>query len=208
MSIRRFRKPALAPALAIAALLMVGGTVAASAQKVTLPPRPAANYAQDRAEIEELMARYLFAIDYFDWDAYVGTFTEDGELAFASGKTKGREAIRTTVAKFSETIGKHYHTEDGKAAMLRHVILQSSIRVEGDRAWGRSLWLEMANHGPKDTMKMGTYGIYEDEFRKVNGQWLIARRNVLNEFIKGRQSGPANPVGVMDALAAASRAGR
>ena len=27
--------------------------------------------AEDRAEIEDLMARYLFAIDYFDWDSYV-----------------------------------------------------------------------------------------------------------------------------------------
>jgi hypothetical protein len=73
-------------------------------------------YAQDRAEIEDVMARYLFAIDYHDWDSYVGTFAEDGQ-----------------------------------PALLRHVILQSAIRVEGDRAWGRSLWREMANHGPRTT---------------------------------------------------------
>lgn len=168
----------------------------------------AASYGQDRAEIEDLMARYLFAIDYFDWDAYVATFAEDGELEFASGKSVGREAIRTAVTSFAQGIGRFYHTEDGKPAILRHVILQSSIRVEGDRAWGRSLWLEMANHGPEDTMKMGTYGIYEDEFRKVDGRWLIARRNVLNEFIPNRRSGPENPVGEMDALAEAFLAGR
>ena len=162
-------------------------------------------YGQDRAEIEDLMARYLFAIDYSDWDAYVATFAEDGELEFASGKSRGREAIRAAVSRFSEGIGRFYHTEDGKPAILRHVILQSSIRVEGDRAWGRSLWLEMANHGPEDTMKMGTYGIYEDEFKKVDGHWLIARRNVLNEFIPNRRSGPENPVAEMDALAEAAR---
>ena len=162
-------------------------------------------YGQDRAEIEDLMARYLFAIDYFDWDAYVATFAEDGELEFASGKSKGREAIRAAVTRFAEGIGRFYHTEDGKPAILRHVILQSSIRVEGDRAWARSLWLEMANHGPEDTMKMGTYGIYEDEFKKVDGRWLIARRNVLNEFIPRRSSGPENPVAEMDALAEAAR---
>jgi hypothetical protein len=120
------------------------------------------------------MARYLFAIDYFDWDAYVATFAEDGELEFASGLSKGRAAIREAVTRFSTGIGRFYHTEDGKPAILRHVILQSSIRVEGERAWGRTLWLEMANHGPGDTMKMGTYGIYEDEFKKVDGHWLIA----------------------------------
>src|SRR5688500_7577925 len=161
----------------------------------------APSYAQDRAEIEDLMARYLFAIDYFDWDAYVATFAEDGELEFAAGVSKGREAIRAAVTRFAGGIGRVYHTEDGKPAILRHVLLQSSIRVEGDRAWGRSLWLEMANHGPGDTMKMGTYGIYEDEFTKASGRWLIARRNVLNEFIPGRRSGPGNPVDEMDALA-------
>ena len=161
------------------------------------------SYGQDRAEIEDLMARYLFAIDYSDWDAYVATFAEDGELEFAAGVSKGREAIRAAVTRFSEGIGRFYHTEDGKPAKLRHVVLQTAIRVEGERAWGRSLWLEMANHGPGDTMKMGTYGIYEDEFTKVDGRWLIARRNVLNEFIPGRRSGPENPVAEMDALAEA-----
>jgi hypothetical protein len=162
-------------------------------------------YAQDRAEIEDLMARYLFAIDYFDWDSYVETFAPDGELEFASGTSKGRDAIRAAVTSFSKRIGEFYHTEDGKPAILRHVILQSSIRVEGSHAWGRTLWVEMANHGPKDTMKMGTYGIYEDEFVKLDGKWLIAKRRVLNEFLKGRQSGPTNPVRDMDALAEALR---
>ncbi len=162
-------------------------------------------YAVDRAEIEDLMARYLFAIDYFDWDAYVGTFAEDGELEFASGTSHGRDGIRDAVTSFSERIGQFYHTEDGKPALLRHVILQSSIRVEGDKAWGRTLWVEMANNGPKDAMKMGTYGIYEDEFTKASGHWLIKKRRVLNEFLKGRQSGPGNPVADMDRLAAAAK---
>lgn len=174
----------------------------ATAQQYDYPE----TYAADRAEIEDLMARYLFAIDYFDWDAYVATFTEDGELEFASGTYRGREEIREAVACFSEGIGRFYHTADGEPAILRHVVLQSSIRVEGDRAWGRTLWVEMANHGPNDEMKMGTYGLYEDEFARVDGRWLIARRNVLNEFIPNRNSGPDNPVGEMDAAAAEYRA--
>jgi hypothetical protein len=186
----------------LAAVLLLGAAPAAS--QVDYPD----TYAQDRAEIEDLMARYLFAIDYFDWDAYVATFAPDGELEFASGITRGREAIRTAVTDFSQGIGRFYHTEDGQPAKLRHVVLQSVVRVEGDRAWGRTLWVEMANHGPNDEMKMGTYGIYEDEFVQSDGDWLIQRRNVLNEFIPNRNSGPENPVGEMDAAAAAFAAGR
>ncbi|MEO6387380.1 MAG: nuclear transport factor 2 family protein [Croceibacterium sp.] len=188
--------------IAAALALTVALPSAAQAERHYAP-----TYAADRAEIEDLMARYLFAIDYFDWDAYVATFAEDGELEFASGTSKGHDAIRKAVSDFSAGIGRFYHTEDGKAATLRHVILQSSIRVEGDRAWARSLWVEMANHGPGDTMKMGTFGLYEDELKRVGGHWVFAKRNVLNEFIPARHSGPENPVGEMDVLAEASLAG-
>jgi hypothetical protein len=182
-------------ALAAAVLLIAAPTRA--------EPTYDANYARNRAEIEDLHARYLFAIDYHDWDAYVATFAEDGELEFASGTSKGREAIRAAVARFSEGIGRIYHTADGKPAKLRHIILQTAVRVEGDRAWSRSQWLEMANHGPGDEPKIGTYGIYEDELTRVDGRWLFTKRRVLNEFIPSRSSGPGNPVAEMDALAEA-----
>ena len=191
------RKCAIVGAALVLTLAGLGS--AANAQQ----PKYSQHYAEDRAEIEDLMARYLFAIDYNDWDAYVGVFAEDGTLEFASGSSTGRPAIREMVTKFAQGIGRFYHTEDGKPAKLRHVILQSVIRVEGKRAWARSLWLEMANHGPQDTMKMGTYGLYEDDLKKVNGQWLFSKRRVLNEFIKSRSSGPGNPVVDMDAAAEA-----
>ena len=198
MSIRRI-------ALAAAALLLASGmSVPASAKQ----PDYAPSYGQDRAEIQDLMARYLFAIDYMDWDSYVETFAPDGELQFASGTYKGRDQIRQALENFSKGIGKFYHTEDGKPAILRHVILQSVIRVEGDHAWARSLWLEMANHGPGDTAKLGTYGIYEDTLEKIDGHWLFTKRNVLNEFIPKRQSGPTNPVREMDAAVEALLKGK
>lgn len=190
-------------AIALAATLIVPSAATAQADA----PTYSATYAQDRAEIEDLMARYLFAIDYFDWDAYIATFAPDAELEFASGTYRGHAEIREAVTRFSEGIGRFYHTEDGQPAKLRHVVLQSVIRVEGDRAWGTTLWVEMANHGPNDEMKMGTYGLYEDEFSRIDGRWLIRRRNVLNEFIPARGSGPANPVGEMDAAAAGWREG-
>jgi len=188
-----------------AAGLIAAGLASAATLKM---PAYARTYAEDRAEIQDLMARYLFAIDYQDWDAYVATFTEDGELDFASGTSKGRAAIRAALEKFQPRIAEVYKTDTGKAPRLRHVILQSAIRVEGNRAWARSLWLEMADHGPGGTMKMGTYGLYEDELARVDGHWLFARRRILNEFLKGRESGPANPVRDMDAAAAAFAAGK
>ncbi|MEL1249665.1 nuclear transport factor 2 family protein [Aurantiacibacter gilvus] len=173
----------------------------AAAQQYDYPE----TYAEDRAEIEDLMARYLFAMDYGDLDSYIATFTEDGSIEFASGTYTGHEEIYAAVSRFKEGIGQFYTTEDGEPAALRHVLLQSVIRVEGDRAWSTSLWMEMANDGPEDSFKMGTFGIYEDELERVDGRWLFSRRVVLNEFIEGRESGPDNPVHNVDAAAAAYR---
>ncbi len=55
------------------------------------------NYAEDRSEIENLQARYLFALDFRDPDAYASTFTEDGVLDYGAGEIKGRRAIADMV---------------------------------------------------------------------------------------------------------------
>ena len=115
----------------------------------------ALRYAQDRAEIEDLMSRYLFAMDYGDFDAYVETFTEDGVLEFSRSTSKGRAEIKKAVAAFKESIGKLYKDKEGNPATLRHVLLQAVIRVEADRAWTRSLWVEMANDGPNGDAQDG-----------------------------------------------------
>ena len=161
-----------------------------------------AAYAADRAEIEDLMARYLFAIDYNDFDTYVETFTEDGELEYASGSAKGRAAIKETIMGFKERIAKVYTDDDGNPAVLRHVLAHTTMRIEGDEAWVTAFWYEMANDGPGKSLKMGTFGIYEDELKRVDGRWLFSKRRILNDFLKGRETGPENPVRKMDALAA------
>ena len=168
------------------------------------------NYAKDRAEIEDLMARYLFAMDYNDFDTYADTFTEDGTLEYARGSVTGRENIRASAKGFKEAVAGIYTDVDGNPAILRHVLCQSVIRVEGDKAWHTGFWFETANDGPKNeagrvTPTLGTFGIYEDELVRVDGEWKFAYRNIKNEFLPGRESGAVNPVMAMDAKAEGSR---
>ena len=159
-------------------------------------------YAADRAAIEDLMARYLFALDYNDLDTFIATFTDDAVFDFARGRIEGKDAILAAVKGFKARIGQLYQDEDGNPAVLRHVLAHTAIRVVGDRAWTRAQWFEMANDGPGKSLKMGTFGIYEDKLERVDGRWLFSERRILNEFLAGRESGPENPVPVMDALAA------
>jgi hypothetical protein len=155
-------------------------------------------YAADRAEIEDLMARYLFALDYNDLDSFAAMFTDDAVFDFARGRVEGNANILEAVRNFKARIGDIYKDEDGNPAVLRHVLAHAAIRVEGDRAWTRSQWFEMANDGPGKSLKMGTFGIYEDKLERVDGRWLFSERRILNEFLPGRESGPENPVRSMD----------
>ena len=57
-----------------------------------------AGYGDDRALIEDLQARYMFAFDYGDPDGYAGAFTPDGVLDYGGGEIKGRKAIAEFIA--------------------------------------------------------------------------------------------------------------
>ncbi|MFB0612793.1 nuclear transport factor 2 family protein [Aurantiacibacter poecillastricola] len=167
-------------------------------------------YARDRAEIEDLMARYLFAMDWNDFDAYADCFTQDGTLEFAQGSVTGRDAIREKAKGFKEAVASIYTDVDGNPAVLRHILCHSAIRVEGDRAFHTGMWFETANDGPRTpdgkrfTPTLGTFGIYEDELVRVDGAWKFSYRNIRNEFLSGRESPQRNPVALMDAKAEAA----
>ena len=157
-------------------------------------------YAKDRAEICDLMARYLFAMDWLDADAYAQCFTEDGELDWAMGVARGREEIRAEARTFAAKIGEIFQDNEGNRALLRHVVDQKVIRVEGDRAWHTGFWWEMTNGGPDGSIALPSFGIYEDELARVEGRWLFTRRKIFNEFLPGRESG-GMPVRELDARA-------
>lgn len=49
----------------------------------------------DRVEIEELMARYAWALDTGDFEGYAACFAEDGWLEhWPQGRCHGREGLR------------------------------------------------------------------------------------------------------------------
>ena len=48
---------------------------------------------------------------------------------------------------------------------------------------------------------MGSFGHYEDELARIDGQWLFRRRKIYNEFLDGRTSAAENPVRLMDRAA-------
>lgn len=152
------------------------------------------SYAQDRAEIDELFARYLFALDWQDPELYGSVFAPDGVLVWAGGTVNGREAI---VQELHNARAADQRAHDAEPALRpfrrRHFVSNFALKIDGDRATARSLWFEFNNDSPDRRPYVGAYGHLEDELRRVDGQWLIARHQVFNEQREGMTAGDANP---------------
>jgi hypothetical protein len=151
-------------------------------------------YARDRAEIEDLQARYLFALDWQDADAYAATFTADGVLDWTGGVIRGREAIRAEAAKMRASFAKKEAVDAPlRPSRLRHLTSAAVIRIDGDRASSAVEWFEIDNDSKKRTTEVTGYGHFEDELRRVDGKWLISSHKIFNESLENRTAGPKNP---------------
>ena len=157
-----------------------------------------ADHTADRVEIQDLQARYLFALDWQDADAYAATFTEDGVLDWAGGIVKGREAIRQEVRGMRAYFEKREKADaPTRPARLRHFISNVVIDFDGDRATGRAYWFELNDDNRDRHPYVGGYGHYEDELRRVDGHWLFTRRKIYNEMLPERIASRVNPVAEM-----------
>ena len=173
------RKITVPLASAAAAALITAVIISTTSGSVSYfaQTRPVSSYAEDRAAIEDLQARYLFALDFHDPDLYVSTFTEDGVLDYGSGDVKGRQAIKTVIAGMpapKAVAGK-------RAGAARHNISNIVIKVDGNKATGVSYWFHYSNDNPDRKGVFDGFGHYEDELVKANGKWLFTKRKIYNE---------------------------
>ncbi|NLT68310.1 MAG: nuclear transport factor 2 family protein [Acidobacteria bacterium] len=152
------------------------------------------SYAEDRAQIMDLQARYLFALDFFDMDAYVSTFTPDGILDIIEYQAKGRDEIRKRLEESRPVFDQAAQSTEGAYRPSgRHNITNIVLRIDGDRATGRAYWFHYGNNNPERRAVLDAYGHYEDEMVKVDGQWLFSKRTIYNEAVEKWIAPPANP---------------
>jgi hypothetical protein len=157
---------------------------------------PEANsYAEDRALIEDLQARYMFALDFNDLDKYVATFTEDGILDIGEGEWRSRDTIRKILSAMPkpEEPTEEPHASKQHIPTGRHSITNIVLKIEGDTAYGRAYWFHMSNRNPQHSATLDSYGHYEDVIVKVNGRWLFSKRKIYNEQVSKWSAPLSNP---------------
>lgn len=143
------------------------------------------SYAEDRAAIEDLQARYMFALDFKDADTYASTFTPDGVLDYGP-QVKGRDAIKKMIGDMAKRASDDAakDTSGMWPSVGRHNISNIVIKIDGDHATGRAYWFHYSNNTPKRTATLDSFGNYEDEMVKVDGQWYFSKRKIYNEQVK------------------------
>jgi SnoaL-like protein len=157
----------------------------------------ATSYAEDRAQIEDLQARYLFALDFHDPQLYASTFTPDGVLDYGEGDVRGREAIIKVISNMPGNRPAP-PAADGTPALRpaagRHQITNIVIKVNGDRAVSRSSWFHVGNDNPQRSNTIGGFGHYEDDLVRIKGQWFFSKRKIYNEgSARWQYKGSGNP---------------
>ena len=132
---------------------------------------------EDRIAVEDVMARYVWAVDSLDPDGYVAVFTEDATIDSNGSISKGHEQIRKIVTSLIQ------RRDDNRAkglptANLYHVI--SSVRIafpKPGEAVHQSYW-QTVRRDKDGRMIAAAMGRSEDRLVKRNGRWLIQWRKL------------------------------
>ena len=132
---------------------------------------------EDRIAVEDVMARYVWAVDSLDADGYVAVFTDDAVIDSNGNISKGHGEIRGIVTSLIKR--RDDNTAKGlPASNLYHVI--SSVRItfpKPGEALHQSYW-QTVRRDKDGRMIAAAMGRSEDRLVKRNGKWLIQFRKL------------------------------
>ena len=154
--------------LAVLTALVIGvaaASLAQAQQKVTGGSLTAADYV----EIQQLVARYSYAVDTHadNGYGYADLFTPDGVF----GKTKGREALAE--------LARNTQKERGGPAYTRHYLTNVIIypTAEGARGSQYLMALDVSEGGKPSSVVHG--GRYDDVYVKTPAGWRFKSRQLV-----------------------------
>lgn len=136
---------------------------------------------EDRAAIQELLARYAMACDLRDFDALIDTFTDDGIFHSVIGATRGRDELRAYYEDRFSRYGPTFHVPHS-------LVLEELV---DDHARGR---VQAHSEIMMDEGLFVSGHVYVDEYERTSdGAWRFSSREC--QFLYGI---PAADLGTMD----------
>ena len=117
----------------------------------------------DELAVRNLVAAYIDAVNRYDKEDWAATWSETATWDLMGMEVSGRDAIVelwTNAMSGFET-----------ALMMLN---SGTVTVDGDTASGR--WYLTEHLKPVEGDANMVLGVYDDEYRRENGQWLFSRR--------------------------------
>jgi hypothetical protein len=169
----------------VATALGIGIVAFAAAQAPEEPAPPgggaAALTAMDYVEIQQLVARYAWAVDQHGGDGYVyaDLFTPDGSMGDALGREELAALARRTQA------------ERSGPAFVRHFVTNVIITPTADGATGRqyNVAIDVGEDGKSSTIVHG--GVYQDVYARTPQGWRFKSRNYVRSQLGERPADAA-----------------
>lgn len=134
---------------------------------------------QDRAEIEELVVRYIASLDGLDAEGLASVFTEDAVYETPIATYEGRDAIRGIVTDLQEASAGNDVPEGVNPLGLYHVMSNSSIELVSDVEARHTSYAQTVRAGEDGQFNVGFMGRYEDIIVKRDGRWQILERKLV-----------------------------
>jgi len=151
--------PRMAAAGQTAASIMRGKTL--SEDKISL---------EDRQEMYDTLARYVWSMDTSDIAGVVATFTPDGVVKDVTGKRWDQAA--GGVRGFAT----HFLTRPNRRGGQHHVQHLFVEKAAGGGYCVTSYWVSIKWDTAGDNKSIRTMGSYADTCVKVDGKWLIKEK--------------------------------
>ena len=132
---------------------------------------------EDRIAVEDVMTRYVWAVDSLDAEGYLAVFTEDAIIDSNGTISKGHEEIRKIVTNLIQ------RRDDNKAkglptSNLYHMISNERITFpKAGEALHQSYW-QTVRRDTDGRMIAAARGRSEDRLVKRDGKWLIQWRKL------------------------------
>ncbi len=202
---------ALIPVIAAA---MVSALPALHAQQTAKPTKAGTLTPQDYIDIQQLSARYAFAIDTCTNGGadFADLFTDDGEFSVSqqwgvagSRRTKGRSALMDAAGGDGKG-----GCRDPKTLMgygISHIVVNQVITPTADGAAGKSYLLAIGVGG--DPTKIERQGGYEDVYVRTPAGWRFKSRvHVFPNLAESVQFGSRGRRGQGSAGTAPAQSGR
>jgi len=138
---------------------------------------------EDIHAVRTLQFKYGYYFDVCLYEQMVDLFAEDAELKFLNGIYKGKAGVRRLYLGWLRELWTGGKEGPRRGLMYEHLQLQDIVDIAPDgltaRGRFRSLmiggWHESMENPPPVPSQMWEAGVYENQYKKVDGVWRIWR---------------------------------